>query len=276
MILSGCSPLSGSVVMNYKKCNTRSSYSASTSVPCLPAKVPSSSIRSSWGPRQLKSLSFGGPAHLHISAASMPLLSGDQGGLSNRKLMLTRRRRSFISPRAASKDVPYSFRNPAAMAERPRWWWRTLACLPYLMPLHEPWMFRETAYRLHPFFENIECFTYRFRLALCSFPSWFTMAYFFATYFGVVKNKEWPQFFRFHVTMGMLLEIVLQVMWTVSNWMPVAVYFPKIGMHYWSAVTFVYLFTVLECLRCALSGMYAHKIPFVCDAAYMQVEDTLY
>ncbi|XP_017621250.1 protein TIC 20-I, chloroplastic-like isoform X2 [Gossypium arboreum] len=75
---------------------------------------------------------------LRLSAASSPLLSGDLGGLSQALPSLPRRRGSNLVPRA-SKDVPYSFRFPP-MTKKPKWWWRTLACLPYLMPLHETWM----------------------------------------------------------------------------------------------------------------------------------------
>ena len=156
------------------------------------------------------------------------------------------------------------------MTKKPKWWWRTLACLPYLMPLHETWMYAETAYHLHPFLEDFEFLTYPFLGAIGSLPSWFLMAYFFVAYLGIVRKKEWPHFFRFHVVMGMLLEIALQVIGTVSRWMPLAVYWGKVGMHFWTAVAFAYLFTVLECIRCALAGMYA-DVPFVCDAAYIQI-----
>lgn len=156
------------------------------------------------------------------------------------------------------------------MTKKPRWWWRTLACLPYLMPLHETWMYAETAYHLHPFLEEFEFATYPFLAALGKLPSWFLMAYFFVAYLGIVRRKEWPHFFRFHVVMGMLLEIALQVVGTVSRWMPAAVYWGKLGMHFWTAVAFAFLFTVLECIRCALAGMYA-DVPFVCDAAYIQI-----
>ncbi|KAK6256798.1 hypothetical protein QUC31_000257 [Theobroma cacao] len=224
-----------------------------------------SSSRSYW---DLKSWSVVDVPLLHLSAASTPLLSGDQGSLSHTLPSLPRRRRSSMGPRA-SKDVPYSFRYPQ-MTKKPRWWWRTLACLPYLMPLHETWMYAETAYHLHPFLEDLEFLTYPFLGAIGSLPSWFLMAYFFVAYLGVVRRKEWPHFFRFHVVMGMLLEIALQVIGTVSRWMPLAVYWGKLGMHFWTAVAFAYLFTVLECIRCALAGMYA-DIPFVCDAAYIQI-----
>lgn len=213
-----------------------------------------------------------GPAGLHLSSTSIPLLRRDHGSLTWTIPLLPDQRvakpRLSMVPRA-SKDVPYSYRYPP-MTKKPKWWWRTLACLPYLMPLHETWMYAETAYHLHPFLEDLEFLTYPFLGTIASLPSWFLMAYFFAAYLGVVRKKEWPHFFRFHVVMGMLLEIALQVIGTVSRWMPLAVYWGKIGMHFWTAVAFAYLFTVLESMRCALGGMYA-DIPFVCDAAYIQI-----
>lgn len=214
------------------------------------------------------SLSWTGMPLSHLSAASTPLLAGDQGGLSRALPMLVRRPRLPALVRA-SKDVPYSFRYPP-MTKKPQWWWRTLACLPYLMPLHETWMYAETAYHLHPFLEDFEFVTYPFLEFLGKLPSWSLMAYFFIAYLGIVRKKEWPHFFRFHVVMGMLLEIALQVMGTISRWMPLAIYWGKVGMHFWTAVAFGYLFTVLECIRCCLAGMYA-DIPFVCDAAYIQI-----
>ncbi|CAI9754293.1 unnamed protein product [Fraxinus pennsylvanica] len=45
---------------------------------------------------------------------------------------------------------------------------------------------------------------------------------------------------------------------------------PSIGTHFWLATAIAYLFTILECYRCALAGMYA-DVPFLCDAAYIQI-----
>lgn len=215
----------------------------------------------------------GGRLEYHLSTVSTSLMCGDYGSLawiipSATRVSISSNSRYTMVPRA-SKDVPYSFRYPP-MTKKPRWWWRTLACIPYLMPLHETWMYAETAYSLHPFLEDFEFLTYPFLGFIGQLPSWFLMAYFFAAYLGVVRKKMWPHFFRFHVVMGMLLEIALQVIGTISRWMPLAIYWGKIGMHFWTAVSFGYLFTVLECMRCALSGKYA-DIPFVCDAAYIQI-----
>lgn len=260
MILNGCSMTTVSI--NPRSSKPLNYGSASSCLHRLPPKPTSSTTRCSWGPHK------NGMPPLPLSAISTPLLVGDPGSLSHKLPKLPLKRRSSMHPKA-SKDVPYSFRYPA-MTKKPKWWWRTLACLPYLMPLHETWMYAETAYHLHPFFEDFEFLTYPFLGAIGRLPSWFLMAYFFVAYLGVVRKKEWPHFFRFHVVMGMLLEIALQVIGTVSRWMPLAVYWGKVGMHFWTAVAFAYLFTVLECMRCALGGMYA-DIPFVCDAAYIQI-----
>ncbi|CAL1355799.1 unnamed protein product [Linum trigynum] len=270
MILNGCT-----VPSWYAYTNTRAGQLTyghgrlvSARVPRFLANAAPLSIRSSW---QEPKLCFSGAllgGSRDLSAVSSPLLSGEQGGLLHTIPSLPRRRGSYLPARAA-KDVPTSFRFPP-MTMKPRWWWRTLACLPYLMPLHETWMYAETAYHLHPFLEDFEFLTYPFLGAIGSLPGWFLMAYFFVAYLGVVRRKEWPHFFRFHVVMGMLLEIALQVVGTVSRWLPLGIYWGKVGMHFWAAVAFAYLFTVLECVRCALAGMYA-DVPFVCDAAYIQI-----
>lgn len=38
-------------------------------------------------------------------------------------------------------------------------------------------------------------------------------------------------------------------------------------MRFWTAMSFAFIFTVLECIRCALAGGY-DDIPFDCDGAY--------
>ncbi|KAI4366351.1 hypothetical protein MLD38_022238 [Melastoma candidum] len=270
MIINGCSSTlnSSAVILTSCPAVSRNSVSARR-LPYTPN--PSSfAVRSLWHPHPEVGPCFSASKcrqHLNVSASSTTLF-GDHVRLWSLLPTIPRQSRPHLTPRA-SKDVPYSYRYPP-MTKKPRWWWRTLACLPYLMPLHETWMYAETAYHLHPFLEDFEFATYPFLGAIGRLPSWFLMAYFFVAYLGVVRRKEWPHFFRFHVVTGMLLEIALQVVGTVSRWMPLAFYWGKVGMHFWTAVAFAYLFTVLESIRCALAGMYA-DIPFVCDAAYIQI-----
>ncbi|CAN6876966.1 unnamed protein product [Brassica oleracea] len=274
MMISGCSALTSHVLTSswgFKPSSYRATASGGQTQRCL-APSSLSVIKNSLGSHLpfngLQASVQRGVPLSNLSASSSRLLNGEQGSLSSTLPVLPIRRKTLLSPRA-SKDVPSSFRFPP-MTKKPQWWWRTLACLPYLMPLHETWMYAETAYHLHPFLEDFEFLTYPFLGALGRLPGWFLMAYFFVAYLGIVRRKEWPHFFRFHVVMGMLLEIALQVIGTVSKWMPLGLYWGKFGMHFWTAVAFAYLFTVLESIRCALAGMYA-DIPFVCDAAYIQI-----
>lgn len=252
----------------------RGAYNSSnTNFFCKPKPLITLSVKDLYvAPRKLEQMQQRGlgPSLCQLSTSNTSKLTGKHGNPLSLIPVFPKRPCSptTLIPKA-SKDVPYSFRYPQ-MTKKPRWFWRTLACIPYLMPLHETWMYAETAYHLHPFLEDFEFLTYPFLGFIGQLPTWFLMAYFFAAYLGVVRRKEWPHFFRFHVVMGMLLEIALQVIGTISRWMPLAVYWGKIGMHFWTAMAFAYLFTVLECMRCALGGMYA-DVPFVCDAAYIQI-----
>lgn len=93
----------------------------------------------------------------------------------------------------------------------------------------------------HSFLEDLEVLTYPFLGGIGSLPNRFFMAYFFIAYWGIVRKKECPHFFRFHVVIGMLLEVAFQVVGTVSRWMPFVVYWGKFSMHFWTVVAFGYL-----------------------------------
>ncbi|KAK2378733.1 protein TIC 20-IV, chloroplastic [Trifolium repens] len=232
----------------------------------MPAKVAVSSIRSFWG--QSLENKPRGMAFTDMSAASSHLLSGGQNLLFRTIPVLPSLRKSCKSPRAM-KDGSANYRYPP-MTKKPRWWWRTLSCIPYLLPFHQVWMYAQTAYNLHPFLEKFEFYTYPFLMSIGTLPRWSLIAYFVIAYLTIVRRKEWPHFFRYHVALGMLIEIALQVTGIVSRWMPKSFYWGKLGMHFWTTAFFIFLFTTIECIRCALVGMYA-DIPFVCDAAYIQI-----
>ncbi|GER35684.1 protein TIC 20 [Striga asiatica] len=249
MILNGCfvnSRVPNLVVHDRRPCGFRSQSSTIAKFPHSDKKIVSSIDRN-----------FLGPFHKNGSASlgiCTPLFQ-----------KLPKRPR----PPRASSDVKRGWRFPP-MTKTPSWYWRTLAAVPYLLPLHETWMFGQTAYYLAPFLEELEYACYPFLSSLGRLPSWFLLAYFFAAYLYIVRKKMWPHFLRFHVVNAMLLEIGLQTLGLVSRWMPTGLYRGKLGMHFWAGVSMAFFFTVLECIRCCLAGMYA-DIPVVCDAAYIQV-----
>ncbi|XVF44448.1 hypothetical protein PTKIN_Ptkin02bG0120900 [Pterospermum kingtungense] len=204
-----------------------------------------------------------GTQYKHLASLSSQFLG--EGDLWHENHVLSRRQRGLISPRAYKDDI-FKFRYPV-ITEKPDWWWRTLACVPYLIALQ----ISDTGYFLQPFLEHYEIFENLIFFvpgAIRRLPPWFSMIYCYFGYIGIVKNKDWPHFIRFHLMMGMLLETALQLIWYTSNFFPLVHYNGRFGMHFWAGIGFFYIFALLECVRCALAGKYAH-IPFVSDAAYI-------
>ncbi|CAH2071804.1 unnamed protein product [Thlaspi arvense] len=177
---------------------------------------------------------------------------------------LRRQRRPVVEPARAAKDDFFKIRLPK-IAERPEWWWRTLACVPYLISLQ----ISDVGFYVQPFLERHDAIgdmIYFIPGAINRWPSWFFMAYCYLGYMWVVKNRELPHFLRFHMMMGMLLETALQIIWCTSNFFPLIHFKGRLGMYYWMAIGFTYICLLLECIRCSLAGIYA-QIPFITDAA---------
>ncbi|XP_048498256.1 protein TIC 20-IV, chloroplastic isoform X3 [Beta vulgaris subsp. vulgaris] len=65
-------------------------------------------------------------------------------------------------------------------------------------------------------------------------------------------------------TFPSLKRVLVQVIGVSGNWFPSKLFPP----HFWSASSLFFLFTVLECVRCALAGAYP-SIPFVKGAALL-------
>ncbi|KAJ6293070.1 hypothetical protein OIU78_025113 [Salix suchowensis] len=149
-------------------------------------------------------------------------------------------RRSIKPPRAMHKNELFGFRYPV-LAEKPEWWWRTLACVPYLIALQ----ISDPGYFIQPFIEHYDVLG-----AITRLPVWFSMIYCYFAYIGIVKNKDVPHFFRFHLMMGMLVETGLQLLWNTSNFFPLIHYNGMFGMHYWAGVG--------TCLHCDLVAV--HKV----------------
>ncbi|KAL5052850.1 hypothetical protein RYX36_033532 [Vicia faba] len=80
-----------------------------------------------------------------------------------------------------------------------------------------------TGYYIEPlldkykFFENL---IFYIPGAVNRLPTWFPILYCYLAIVVVVKNRDFPVIFRFHVIAGMLLEIALQIIWVASNFLP--------------------------------------------------------
>ncbi|KAJ8748299.1 hypothetical protein K2173_001718 [Erythroxylum novogranatense] len=214
--------------------------------------------------QQLHAFSSKGKPFSHLFSTSASLLGG-QDGLPS-MCPISPRKQRLLDPSRACKNDYFSFRCPV-ITEKPEWWWRTLACIPYLIALQ----LSDAGYYLQPFLGHynwLEDLIFYVPGAISRLPVWFSMLYIYFAYIGIVKNKEWPHYFRFHLMMGMLLETALQIVWYTSNFMPLIHYNGRFGMHYWAGIGLAYIVILLQCIGCALAGGYAH-FPFVSDAAYI-------
>lgn len=149
------------------------------------------------------------------------------------------------------------------MKEKPKWWWRTLASIPYFMPLHIMSRYGEGAQNFLPFLQNFEILANPFSGK--ELPGWFMLVYCFGIYFLVVRNKKLPHFFRFHVIMAILLDNAVQIVGIVAGWMP---YWSKLDAPFWTVVAVGLLLIVVGCIRGALKGTYADT-PLFSEAAFI-------
>ncbi|TYJ40363.1 hypothetical protein E1A91_A04G135700v1 [Gossypium mustelinum] len=210
-------------------------------------------------------LSSTGPRCQALSALSSPFLGEDDDDLWRKTNVLPRRSRSPSFPRACKDDIS-KIRNPEK-TEKPEWWLRTLACGPYLLALH----ISDAGYFLHPFLEHYEMFgnlIYFVPGAINRLPPWFSRIYCYFGYAGIVKNKALSRYIRIHLMMGMLLETAFKLIWYTGNFLPLTLFNGNFVMHFWAGIGIGYIFVLLECVRCALAGKYAH-IPVISNAAYI-------
>lgn len=181
-----------------------------------------------------------------------------------------RRQRSEVGCRASSLS---SFSYPE-LTSKPRWWWRTLACVPYLLPLHNMWSYADVIYQLHTYLQGFSL-VYAFIDTMTLCPGWLFLVIFMTVYFFVVRRKWSPHFLRFHVILAILLDTGSQAVATMCTWMPSIVYQGKPMQYFWMAIAFVHIFTVLECMRCALAGMYPN-VPFISHTAFIHSDLNLF
>ncbi|XP_058779994.1 protein TIC 20-IV, chloroplastic [Vicia villosa] len=193
------------------------------------------------------------------------LLSTDNRGHLLLGVPISRRGSSSTRPQAYIYHWS-GFRIPAN-AEKPEWWWRTLSCIPYLIALQ----MSATGYYIEPlldkykFFENL---IFYIPGAVNRLPTWFPILYCYLAIVLVVKNRDFPVIFRFHVMAGMLLEIALQIIWVASNFLPLIHFKGTLGMYYWAGVALAYILLTMHSIRCALLGTFSN-IPVISESAFL-------
>ncbi|KAL9276861.1 hypothetical protein ACSQ67_025587 [Phaseolus vulgaris] len=202
---------------------------------------------------------------IQLTTVSSPLFSDKEARLSLRPPMPQRCNSKFCGQ--AFIYHTSGFRIPAN-AEKPEWWWRALSCIPYLIALQmsATGFYLEPIIQKFPFFQSL---IFYIPGGVNRLPIWFPMLYCYLAIVGVVKNRDLPLIFRFHVMTGMLLELALQIVYISSNFMPL-IHFPggTLGSYYWAGVALAFIFIMMKCIRCALLGTFV-SIPLVSESAFI-------
>ena len=108
------------------------------------------------------------------------------------------------------------------LTSKPKWWWRSLACVPYLLPLHNMWTYADAISQLHPYLQRFSLL-YAFIDTMALLPGWLFLVIFLTIYFFVVRRKWSPHFLRFHIILDILLDTGSQALATACNWSPIIV-----------------------------------------------------
>ncbi|KAJ4849193.1 hypothetical protein Tsubulata_037078 [Turnera subulata] len=220
---------------------------------------------SSHGPHQLLHAYSSKEKPFSKLFATSNSLFGERGGVLKGIPKLPTRRSAFKPPKALRNEV-FGFRYPV-LEVKPEWFWRTLACIPYLFALQ----ISDTASYMQPLMDKLDGFpnlAWFIPGAYTRVPQWFIIVYFCVVYFKLVRNRSVPHFLRFHLVMGLLLENLVQAFWVVSNMFPLIHYNGLLGPYYWAGVGVTYILILLHCIRHALAGSYVN-VPVVSDAAYI-------
>uniref|UniRef100_A0A803MSG6 Protein TIC 20 n=2 Tax=Chenopodium quinoa TaxID=63459 RepID=A0A803MSG6_CHEQI len=113
---------------------------------------------------------------LHVAAFSAPLAINKQSNEDSllHNLSFSPLKRGSYLPRA-SKDTLFSLPPYPKMLEKPKWWWRSLACLPYLMNFLDQltWLYAHPTNNPPPFLENLDNLVFPLHSSLLALPKFF-------------------------------------------------------------------------------------------------------
>ncbi|XP_010456947.1 PREDICTED: protein TIC 20-IV, chloroplastic-like [Camelina sativa] len=208
-------------------------------------------------------------AHLDFASSSNQLLGHGLPPLADLGARRNLRQRKPVTVKAYYKDENISrFRLPKT-EERPEWFWMIMACVPYLISLK----MSEIGFYMKPFLQRHGCAIGETIINLLpgaaqNLQHKFFMVYCVLGFAWVVKNRNLPHYFRYHMIMGILVETAMQIIWSTSEFFPLINFNGRLAIHYHMVMGFSFFCVLLECLRCALAGAYP-QIPILSDAAYI-------
>ncbi|GLI68145.1 hypothetical protein VaNZ11_012481 [Volvox africanus] len=219
-----------------------------------------------------RSLRLGLEAQLRPCGGTSPGTLGGFGTASplqrkptQRKLVVTSSQSGGKAEDAEKQDWKFG-RNEGPMA----WPWKLMCAILYMLPWVD--VTEKTVY----FVERFPAFIWTEYFSE-PFEHWYNiheyapLFIFFATYLGIVRNKKIPHVARYHVMMGVMLDIVAMILIVTEENLPTGVLWtPWSDLFYALMFWFIFLL-VVYCLFFCFLGWYC-EIPLISEGVYLQIE----
>ncbi|GLC40832.1 Protein TIC 20-II, chloroplastic [Pleodorina starrii] len=184
---------------------------------------------------------------------------------TQRKLVVTSSQSGGKAEDAEKQDWKFG-RNEGPMT----WPWKLMCAILYMLPWVD--VTEKTVY----FVERFPAFIWTEYFSE-PFEHWYNiheyapLFIFFATYLGIVRNKKIPHVARYHVMMGVMLDIVAMILIVTEENLPTGVLWtPWSDLFYALMFWFIFLL-VVYCLFFCFLGWYC-EIPLISEGVYLQIE----
>ncbi|PNW80143.1 hypothetical protein CHLRE_08g379650v5 [Chlamydomonas reinhardtii] len=185
--------------------------------------------------------------------------------LPTRKLVVASSQSGGRAEDAEKQDWKFG-RNEGPMT----WPWKLMCAILYMLPWVD--VTEKTVY----FVERFPAFVWTEYFSE-PFEHWYNiheyapLFIFFATYLGIVRNKKIPHVARYHVMMGVMLDIVAMILIVTEENLPTGVLWtPWSDLFYALMFWFIFLL-VIYCLFFCFLGWYC-EIPLISEGVYLQIE----
>lgn len=151
------------------------------------------------------------------------------------------------------------------------WGWKLVCAILYMLPWTD--VTEKTVWLIErfPTFAWTEHFTEPFEHWFY-IHEWAPLIIFFGTYLGIVRNKTISHVARYHVMMGVMLDIIAMIMIVMEENLPFSLVWSAGFTEIFYAAMFWFIFLLVAyCLFFCFLGWYC-EIPLISEGVYIQIE----
>eukprot|EP00798_Chlamydomonas_sp_ICE-L_P009775 gene9775-7657_t len=225
---------------------------------------------------------FGGLPHLKIAS---PAIRSTAGFNTSQRAGLFASVKPVISFNSGRKSIVASSQSGAGAEEDDElkkgwkfgrnegpmsWGWKLLCAILYMLPWVD--VTEKTVYFIErfPSFAWTEYFTEPFEHWFY-IHEWAPLIIFFGTYLGIVRNKTISHVARYHIMMGVMLDIVAMILIVVEENLPFGVLWTPWSDLFYALMFWVIFLLLMYCMFFCFMGWYC-EIPLISEGVFMQIE----